>query len=742
MKKQGLKKRMILLLILLAGGHMTARPGVIITGILDGTLDGGCPKAIEIFVTGTENLNYYEVWRSLNGGTFGAGSGSISSMSGVYTNTFVYLVKTDHVDAFHDVFGNEGIFSHVVPMGIINGNGNDGFQVRLKVGSVVIDQVWYESASYSYENSYWYRKHGTGPDGGWVQSAWYTPGNNALEGMDQDGLQAAVPFGTYAATWQGLTTDWNNTGNWSLGIIPSFQTNVLIRGNASNFPVISNLPASPAVCMNLTLTDSARLTVQAGKALTVHGNLLMETLPPAGSERGLILDSDSSLSPTGSLMIKGSATGTLLVRRFIPKDNSWHLLASPVNGQAIQPDFVPDPVDLSYDLYSWDENLDMTEAWCNSRGSNNQWSPGFDSVFMPGKGYLVAYAPNNTGPAVRTFAGDATIGNYAYQLNHSNNTWNLLGNPYSCALDWASDGIDKTYITGDAVYFWDPALNENQGGYRVHNGTTGVPDGTASIIPALQGFFVQASDAGTMPVDIGLDDPLVHGDQPYYKAKEELAGNHVRLRINRGLLSDETLICFDEAATNGYDQKFDATKLFNGREGCPEIYSMADQEMKLCINTLSTSPVSIPVGISCSQSAELVITTFDFADFDPAIGIFLEDKLVNLWIDLREQNVYRYYHDPALAEGRFVVHFMDVAGDQEKWNPGQAGLWASGSDLYIANSGNSRGKLEILTVDGRCVKKLEIPGGKSVIRLDLPGGIYIARLTVPSGKISRKIFIN
>ena len=89
------------MLILLAGWHMTARPGVIITGLLHGTLTGGSPKAIELFITGTENLNNYEIWRSLNGAAFGSGSGSISSMNGVFTNTFVYLVKSDQVDAFH-----------------------------------------------------------------------------------------------------------------------------------------------------------------------------------------------------------------------------------------------------------------------------------------------------------------------------------------------------------------------------------------------------------------------------------------------------------------------------------------------------------------------------------------------------------------------------------------------------------------------------------------------------------------
>jgi hypothetical protein len=277
MKLSVWKKRMAISLILFAGCHMTARPEVIITGILHGTLTGNCPKAIELFVAGTEDLNDYEVWRSLNGAPFGSGIGAISSMSGVFSNTFVYLVKPDHVNAFHDVFGNEGIYANVVAMGIINGNGNDGFQVRLKVGSVVVDQVWLEDATYSYRDSYWYRKHGTGPDGGWLPSAWETPGNDALDGLDEAGLRAAVPFGTFAVMWRGLTAEWNNNGNWSTGMAPSFQTNVLIPDTAANFPVIDNLPENPAVCMNLTVADTARLTVSAGKALTVFGNLYLKS---------------------------------------------------------------------------------------------------------------------------------------------------------------------------------------------------------------------------------------------------------------------------------------------------------------------------------------------------------------------------------------------------------------------------------------------------------------------------------
>ena len=267
------KKESSLIVILLMGWVIPARPGVIITSILDGTLTGGCPKVIELYVSGTEDLGNYEIWRSLNGAPFGTGTGAIASLSGVYSNTFVYLVKTDHAGIFVDVFGDEGIFANVLLLGIIGGNGNDGFQVRDEATSSVIDQVWMEDATDSYRDSYWYRKHGTGPDGGWDPSCWETPGNDALDGLDEAGLRAAVPFGTYSVVWKGLSTNWNFIQNWTSGQVPSSQTNVLIPDTVDLFPEITNLPDTPAVCMNLTLLDSAALSIGAGKSLHVYGNL-------------------------------------------------------------------------------------------------------------------------------------------------------------------------------------------------------------------------------------------------------------------------------------------------------------------------------------------------------------------------------------------------------------------------------------------------------------------------------------
>jgi hypothetical protein len=741
MKKQGLKKRMAMMLILLVGWHMTARPGVIITGILDGTLSGGCPKAIELFITGTENLNYFEIWRSLNGAPFGSGTGAISSLSGVYTNTFVYLVKTDHVNAFIDVFGNEGIFANVLPLGIINGNGNDGFQIRRKVGSVVIDQVWLEDPTDSYVDSYWYRKHGTGPDGGWLPSAWETPGNDALDDLDQDGLQAAVPFGTYAMAWQGLTVDWNDPGNWSLGIIPSFQTNVLISDTAANFPVIANLPENPAVCMNLTVTDTARLTVSSGKALTIFGNLYLEIQSPGDPDRGLILESDSNSTQSGSVILQGYSSGTAIIKRYLDKDNSWHFLSSPVTVQNLQPEFVPDPIDQSFDLYYWDENSPPDAGWINIRDEIGQWNPQFENVFIPGKGYLVSYSAGNAGDMTRKFNGLLNSGNQEIEMGHSQNDWNLLGNPYSCALDWSSGGVDKSVVAAGAMYIWDPSLNDDQGGYRAHNGITGVPEGTTAIIPAMQGFFVQSLDTGNLSVDISVDDPLVHGNQAFYKQENDLSMEHIRLRICKDFRSDETLIYFNPAASNYFDPAFDAVKLFNGKAGCPEIFTLAGTEHPLCINILENHPASVPLGISDSEKDTLVLTAFDYEAISAETGIFLEDHLFNILINLREQPEYRFYHDPLLADNRLTLHFMNAAKQEEPGSIAGLEFWYSGNKVHIVNPNHIEGEISVYSLDGRCVESFKNDGENAVIRLSLPGGMYILRLSASGWASSQKILI-
>lgn len=183
--------------ILIATIAGSAGAGVIITGIVDGPLVGGNPKAIELYIDGTVDFTGFDLFKSANGGTFGA-AGDLDSL-GIITDSFVYILGngTTGLVNFQNVFGISGDFANTVSLSSANGNGNDGFQI-VDASSTVVDQIWQQDSSDFYLDSYLYRIDGTGPEGAsWNASNWIVSGNNTLDGLDAMEIAAAVPFGTY-----------------------------------------------------------------------------------------------------------------------------------------------------------------------------------------------------------------------------------------------------------------------------------------------------------------------------------------------------------------------------------------------------------------------------------------------------------------------------------------------------------------------------------------------------------------
>ena len=175
---------------------------VIITGIVDGTLPGGTPKAIELYISGTENLSEYQLERAANSNNF---PDATLALTGTFTDQFVYLVGSTSLGAdseFVEVFGSAGDFSNIINGGsTVSGNGNDAFRIVRISDDLVIDQIGAEADSSNiYQDSYMYRIDETGPDGGFVSSNWNNfEQNNVLDNLSAANIGAIVPFGTYTA---------------------------------------------------------------------------------------------------------------------------------------------------------------------------------------------------------------------------------------------------------------------------------------------------------------------------------------------------------------------------------------------------------------------------------------------------------------------------------------------------------------------------------------------------------------
>ena len=164
--------------------------------------------------------------------------------------------------------------------------------------------------------------------------------------------------------WIGLTSDWNATANWCGGVIPDASTDVFIPSDVPFQPIISVSPyASPVTCNTLNISSGASLTLNAGQALTVLGDLINSgTLNLKSDASGIASLRVGSTAPVG---------GTNNIELFLtgggaPSDYKWHYISSPVANTSISY-FNGNTLDLA----RYDESLVTTsvdQGWIAADG--------------------------------------------------------------------------------------------------------------------------------------------------------------------------------------------------------------------------------------------------------------------------------------------------------------------------------------------------------------------------------------
>jgi hypothetical protein len=164
---------------------------LVITGVIDGPLTGGLPKAVELYVANDiSDLSNYGIGSASNGGgtdgeefTFPADT----AQAGEY----IYLATEN--PGFAAFFGFAPDYVHG---GAVSVNGDDA--IELFMNGVVVDvfgEIAHTGAgAWNYEDGWGYRVSGTGQDGAvFVPGNWTFSGPNALDG-EITNATAATPF--------------------------------------------------------------------------------------------------------------------------------------------------------------------------------------------------------------------------------------------------------------------------------------------------------------------------------------------------------------------------------------------------------------------------------------------------------------------------------------------------------------------------------------------------------------------
>ena len=528
--------------------------------------------------------------------------------------------------------------------------------------------------------------------------------------------------------WTGDASDnnWQTSNNWASGT-PSASTNVLIPSGTVH---VTSTQTSPAICNNLTVNSGASLIIDAGKALTVSGTTILN------GTGCLVIKSDAT--GTGSFIDNGfTGDGTANVEKFIAVNTYGRTVAAPLNNIDYS---VFSDADTHYAKY-YDP---YTTNWLDLTSGNMISMKGYFTRFTSTDGTL-AFNNGNLNTGTKTYTDLWRTGTG----NGSNHGWNFIGNPYPSAINWDDvvtlNGGSGSFVSNtklnNAIY-----VSDGNGGYNsyVVDGLghgVGTPTNLIRIIPPATAFWVQVNssyiNASGKIADATLSfNNSVRVHQNSVSSKIASSQNIIRLSLSNNNFTDGLVVRLENAATSLFDPEFDAFKMLADNMAYPQIYSMSLDDDMLSINSISndlTQPVAIQLGFKDVSNSMLTIKASDFTNIDAGISVYLEDKLLNKLIDLRQQQSYAFNTSINEDNNRFVL-LLNKAADVLIYN--------YKNTVYVKSS-DEHSVMLIYNMLGQEILKQELyNSGMHKINVNVPSGSYLVSVMSPQGSIIQKIFIS
>jgi predicted extracellular nuclease len=169
---------------------------LIISGVIDGPLSGGVPKAIELYVTADiADLSIYGLESANNGG---GAAGAEFTFPAVSATAGTYIYVASETTGFTNYFGSAPDYTG----GVASINGDDA--ILLYENGTVIDVFGDPDTdgtgeAWDYVDGWAYRNNGTGPSATFDPAEWTISGPDALDGETDNGSAATpMPAGSYA----------------------------------------------------------------------------------------------------------------------------------------------------------------------------------------------------------------------------------------------------------------------------------------------------------------------------------------------------------------------------------------------------------------------------------------------------------------------------------------------------------------------------------------------------------------
>lgn len=368
------------------------------------------------------------------------------------------------------------------------------------------------------------------------------------------------------------------------------------------------------------------------------------------------------------------------------------------------------------------------------------WTPvSVGTGLVAGVGYIAL--PNSTGPI--TFStesgGRLNTGNIDISLTWQGATskgYNLIGNPYPSHLTWNKAFTDANAAKIEPTIWYrtnSGSTNSSGWSFKTYNAFTGigVPLGTTGIIPPMQAFWVLAkADGQTIQFTNSMRSHQT--SNPLKVKTSETSGENVllRLQVANTVATDETVLLFNENASDGYDV-FDSPKMLNNDSNVPDIFTIVDSK-KLVINgmQLLKYDVEIPIGFITNKTADFKISATEMLNFDPTARVVLKDANSKIEYDLTAGNSFEFSSGPVNTLNRFSIIFRTAGTTTSMNNNAQ-----SRRNVYVnANkelviSAPVKATYGVYNALGQKLTDGVIGSGSAIVRGLQEAGIIIVKIT-------------
>lgn len=566
--------------------------------------------------------------------------------------------------------------------------------------------------------------------------------------------------------WNYFETNgnWYNASNWRLNYVPG-------PGETAHVLAHATLDADVDIG-TLLLYNSGRVDIPAGRTMQISERARNFTYRPATFQVQASIDPITL--PGGHGHYIGPEIDSAQVQIGV-MHQGWHNSSVPIRNITLE-DFAADnqaagSINLTGDSLTqnlWNYNADLSggqqigfRIGAYSSHAWGLWELTPATQASEGNSYHIYYDHWFGGtPQIVVAEGRTSAQSYSKTIYPNWGGWNMIPNPYPCAMDLQTFYSDNSAVIEPGIFIWSPATAryaaiDASTGLTIHPDLTSMASGANAAMG--QAFYIRPLNyqndstptvgvAGTGTPSTITINPTVRTNVDTRFFKRQL--KFLRLNVRETGVSgrDQCIIVSEANFQHGYQRGEDIPKYFDVNDTVPNVFVALDSSHAASIGKYGHFKKTDTVDLGLVGNRATVLQ-FELAEDHLGMKHYLLDRAEEEVWDLSVLP-YNFYYNPATDLKRFAIIFDQSTNPVDLAEPGPLEVYSYSQEKAITTrfrQGNPWPNAHIYLFDltGRVLQRAEISGGieKQVFK-HLNTGFYLIEIRSRDQKVyTEKVII-